>query len=107
MLVHLSWRLSNCSRRTACGLLALALLAYSLSGCVEDAPPSAPQPTRAPRATPAAAAPATPRPTSAARPAAEADWTVLVYLDGDNNLEQDAIGDYAEMASVGSNQQLN
>jgi len=32
-----------------------------------------------------------------------ADWTVLVYLDGDNNLESDAIGDFNEMEQVGSN----
>lgn len=27
-------------------------------------------------------------------------WTVMVYLDGDNNVEQDAINDFAEMAAV-------
>ncbi len=31
-----------------------------------------------------------------------AQWTFLVYLDGDNNLEGAAIGDFLEMASVGS-----
>ena len=31
-----------------------------------------------------------------------ADWTILVYLDGDNNLEQDAVGDFNEMELVGS-----
>jgi hypothetical protein len=31
-----------------------------------------------------------------------ADWTVLVYLDGDNNLEADAVGDFNEMEMVGS-----
>jgi hypothetical protein len=32
---------------------------------------------------------------------------VLVYLDGDNDLEEEAIGDYAEMASVGSTAAVN
>ncbi len=32
-----------------------------------------------------------------------ADWTYMVYLDGDNNLESAAIGDFLEMSSVGSN----
>jgi len=35
-----------------------------------------------------------------------AQWTVLVYLDGDNNLEGDAIEDFLEMASVGSNDEV-
>jgi hypothetical protein len=32
-----------------------------------------------------------------------ARWTILVYLDADNNLEREAIEDFLEMASVGSN----
>jgi len=32
----------------------------------------------------------------------QADWTFLVYLDGDNNLESAAIDDFLEMSSVGS-----
>ena len=35
-----------------------------------------------------------------------AQWTILVYLDGDNNLEREAIDDFLEMASVGSNSQV-
>jgi hypothetical protein len=35
-----------------------------------------------------------------------AEWTVLVYLDGDNNLESDALDDFAEMAAVGSNERV-
>jgi len=35
-----------------------------------------------------------------------ADWTVLVYLDGDNNLESDAIDDFLEMARVGSSDRV-
>ncbi|WP_129633058.1 clostripain-related cysteine peptidase [Candidatus Oscillochloris fontis] len=37
----------------------------------------------------------------------EAAWTVMVYLDGDNNLESDALTDFAEMARVGSDDQIN
>lgn len=53
------------------------------------------------RATPEPAADATP---AATRPpaAGQSAWTVLVYLDGDNNLEADAIGDLNEMELVGS-----
>ena len=35
-----------------------------------------------------------------------ARWTVLVYLDGDNNLESDALDDFREMAAVGSSDEL-
>lgn len=33
-------------------------------------------------------------------------WTVLIYLDGDNNLEREAIDDFIEMATVGSGDNL-
>jgi hypothetical protein len=36
-----------------------------------------------------------------------AKWTFLVYLDADNNLEPAGIGDFQEMASVGSSPELN
>ena len=36
-----------------------------------------------------------------------ARWTVLVYLDADNNLERAAIDDFVEMASVGSTDDVN
>ena len=36
-----------------------------------------------------------------------ADWTFMVYLDGDNNIEGDAIADFLEMAEVGSTTDLN
>jgi hypothetical protein len=35
------------------------------------------------------------------------DWTFLVYLDGDNNLERNAIDDLLEMAAVGSDARVN
>ncbi len=34
-------------------------------------------------------------------------WTFLVYLDGDNDLESAGIGDFLEMASVGSGDDVN
>ena len=34
-------------------------------------------------------------------------WTVLVYIDGDNNLEPYALNDYREMARIGSSADLN
>lgn len=52
------------------------------------------------------ATPAGPAPTREAAPAGAARWTVLVYLDGDNNLEPDALDDMREMARVGSSDEL-
>ncbi len=34
-------------------------------------------------------------------------WTFMVYLDADNNLESEGLGDFAEMASVGSSGDVN
>jgi hypothetical protein len=34
-------------------------------------------------------------------------WTILVYLAGDNNLDEDGARDLAEMAKVGSNNDIN
>ncbi len=34
-------------------------------------------------------------------------WTILVYLAGDNNLDEDGTRDLAEMAKVGSNDDIN
>ncbi len=36
-----------------------------------------------------------------------AEWTLLIYLDGDNNLEREAINDFVEMAAVGSSPTVN
>jgi hypothetical protein len=36
-----------------------------------------------------------------------AAWTFMVYMDGDNNLEPFALGDFLEMASVGSTSNVN
>jgi len=35
------------------------------------------------------------------------EWTIMVYLDGDNDLEKYAIDDFLEMASVGSTSDVN
>jgi len=37
----------------------------------------------------------------------QADWTFMVYLDGDNNLEAAAIDDFLEMAHIGSTADVN
>ena len=34
------------------------------------------------------------------------EWTYMVYLDGDNNLESAAVDDFLEMSSVGSTSQV-
>jgi hypothetical protein len=38
---------------------------------------------------------------------AGADWTFMVYLDGDNDLEQSALEDFLELSSVGSTPEVN
>jgi hypothetical protein len=38
---------------------------------------------------------------------ATAIWTVMVYLDGDCNLEADAVDDFMEMSSIGSSSEVN
>jgi len=38
---------------------------------------------------------------------ATAQWTILVYLDADNDLEPDGIDDFLEMATVGSDENIN
>ena len=42
-----------------------------------------------------------------AKSTSRAAWTVMVYLDGDNNLDPDAHADLAEMAAVGSTASVN
>lgn len=48
-----------------------------------------------------------PSTTAAAAPQAAAEWTVMVFMDGDNNLEKFAIKDFAEMAKVSDSNQVN
>ena len=38
---------------------------------------------------------------------AGAEWTVMVYLDGDNNLDPDGVADIQEMKSAGSSDEVN
>jgi hypothetical protein len=40
-------------------------------------------------------------------PQAMAQWTLIVYVDGDNNLESAALNDFEEMAQIGSTEQVN
>ncbi|HEU5087961.1 MAG TPA: clostripain-related cysteine peptidase [Roseiflexaceae bacterium] len=92
-------------------MLAITVLAGLLAGCV-DTPDHPPTPTRPRRtATPRPRATPTPRPGPRATPQPSAQkraaWTVLVYLDGDNDLEQEALGDFTEMATVGSSDDLH
>lgn len=92
--------------------LALTLLALSLAGCLADAPATPPSAAAKPRtATPkrptATPKRPTPTPKGTPQPAAQAEWTILVYLDGDNDLEPEALTDYAEMATVGSSAAMN
>jgi parallel beta-helix repeat protein len=37
----------------------------------------------------------------------QAEWTVLVYMDGDNDLEEYAIADFLEMSEIGSGDEFN
>jgi hypothetical protein len=94
------------------GLVALVLVATCIGGAVLVtrsfsgilSAPTSGRPTLA-------AGPRTPQPVSGVAPtrapqAGDADWTVLVYLDGDNNLEKDALADFNEMERVGSNDRV-
>jgi hypothetical protein len=40
-------------------------------------------------------------------PDGENEWTFMVYLDGDNNLEGAGIDDFMEMSSVSSTEGMN
>lgn len=47
-----------------------------------------------------------PRP-SLAQPVTLPNWTIMVFMNGDNNLEGDALMNFRQMASVGGNQNVN
>jgi hypothetical protein len=49
----------------------------------------------------------TPTPPASGVPAATADWNFLVYLDGDNNLEDAGIYNFCQMEQVGSTDKVN
>ncbi len=103
-------RFFTTSFRAVRGFLTLMLLASSMSGCVDvpenaassDGTQATVRPTRVANSASAASKPTATKPASG-----KANWTVLVYLDGDNDLEESAIDDYKEMASVGSTDALN
>src|SRR5258708_2083255 len=40
-------------------------------------------------------------------PAKVADWTVLVFMNGDNNLEKDALINFEQMARIGSTDRVH
>lgn len=82
-----------------------------LDGVIQNATPQSGAPTRVPSSpTPQAAGGSTavpPQTTPVPQPTGDrAAWTVLVYLDGDNNLESDAVVDFNEMELVGSTDQV-
>ncbi len=108
--------------------IALALLAIVLVlGCAQEKPgvegaqqaspgPAPSQsPTRTNEGSPSQVAPSPPSfappvapPTAGTSPAPTGpQWTVMVYMAADNNLETFALQDLAEMARVGSSQQVN
>ncbi|PIE80954.1 MAG: hypothetical protein CSA11_05710 [Chloroflexi bacterium] len=66
------------------------------------------QPTVVSSAVPTLVPPQTavPLPTTAYNPNL-AEWTILVYMDGDNNLELSALQDLNEMEAAGSSEQVN
>src|SRR3954464_9694763 len=70
--------------------LGAVVVLLSVAGC-DSKPVTPPAPT--PPVTPPAGA--------------QADWTVLVFLNGDNSLEPMALDDFKEMARVGSTDRVN
>jgi hypothetical protein len=46
-------------------------------------------------------------PASARADAVQPEWTVMVYMNAKNNLEPDAIGNFLQMAEVGSSDKVN
>ena len=89
-------------------LVMIVLLSILWAGCGgsggydanTNPPDSAAEPTPSPSAGPDPTPTATPRPVTA-------QWDFLVYMDGDNNLEGEAIADFNEMERIGSNSDVN
>jgi hypothetical protein len=44
---------------------------------------------------------------AASSPGIISEWTIMVFMNGDNNLEPDALADFAEIAAIGSNDEVN
>ena len=92
-------------RLVALGVLVLAGLGFALAGVAAQGR----------SVLPAVPAPAAPNAGLAVQSAAmlpraaastTGSWTLLVYLDGDNDLEHDAVADFNEMELVGSSEQV-
>lgn len=70
------------------------------------------QPSSQPSPSPTFLPTLTPPPTAVAQPTATyspalADWTILVYMDGDNDLAASALSDLHEMEAAGGSQTVN
>lgn len=93
-----------------CRLVGSCALLVALIGCdtPEDST-SAQRPRRTSISSTRTRPTSTPRATQSLQTSrtSAAEWTILVYLDGDNNLEQEAITDFREMATVGSTSEVN
>lgn len=84
-------------RKMICAFLFLAVT-ISLSGCCCCVPPEPPEVTPTPGPLPSPyESPINPQ---------GAEWTYIVYMDGDNNLEEAAIYDFLEMERVGSTENV-
>ncbi|GAB4129541.1 MAG: clostripain-related cysteine peptidase [Roseiflexaceae bacterium] len=90
-------------------LLIGSMLAGMIVSCTDDPVEETPTATRVrPTRTPAKPTAMPEQPSNANQAASsQAEWTILVYLDGDNDLEDAAVDDFNEMASVGSTAALN
>ncbi len=75
----------------------------------QPAPQAAPQPQPQPDPQPAPQSQPAPQPQSggATKPKLNAEWTVMVYMNGKNNLEDAALDNFRQMAKVSSNDQVN
>jgi hypothetical protein len=99
----------NFWRRWSVGLGVIGVMASALSGCggsggVIGAPNPGPNPTPSPGdADFSTRAACTANPTTGTRPR----WTVLVFINAANNLQPDSLTNLAQMASVGSDNNVN
>lgn len=97
LLLFLLWLLPACEfRQNGAGPEETTAVSITTTPPI---PPSATQ--TPPPALPTAPATAVPQPTPTYNPAL-ADWTVLVYMAADNNLQNQALRDLQEMAVAGS-----
>ncbi|MFH0802790.1 MAG: clostripain-related cysteine peptidase [bacterium] len=102
-----SWSLSGILVVQAGGLSSPP---YSFSPYSPDYPTDSPSPTptSTPTPTPTSSSTPTPAPTPTSSPiTSQKQWTILFYLDGDNDLESYALNDFNEMEQVGSSGEVN